>query len=115
MTSSHRRPRGRSSGVSLHHLRHQQLLLEELRTLFRVELSDARLSSLTVVTVHLSLDGSSAQVVWTGPDDPSVLHALERATGFLRARLAESLGWKRLPRLRFTWLGADAPREGEPS
>ncbi|MCU0695968.1 MAG: ribosome-binding factor A [Myxococcaceae bacterium] len=116
MTSSHRRPRGRNPVTSLHHLRHHQLLLEELRTLFRVEVTDARLTPLRIVAVELAADGASARVAWSGPDDVAVRLALERAAGFLQARLRESLGWKRTPRLRFVWLGLDAsPLEEEPS
>lgn len=95
-----------------HHLQHEHLLAEELRTIFRIDLVDPRLARLVIVAVHLSADGSSARVAWATPvDDASVPEALERASGFIRARLAESLNWKRTPRLSFTSLGVYAGGE----
>lgn len=81
-------------------------MLEELRTLFRIDLVDPRLTSVVIVAVHLSADGSSARVAYAQrTEDPTVEQALEKASGFLHARLAQTLQWKRTPRLRFVALG----------
>ncbi|MCC6336397.1 MAG: ribosome-binding factor A [Myxococcales bacterium] len=107
MTNHTRRPRGRA--VAFHHQQHEVLLLEELRTLFRIELIDPRLISITIVAAQLSADGSTARVAYAQRlEDPGLEEALERASGFLRARLAESLHWKRTPRLKFISLGVVA-------
>lgn len=81
-------------------------MLEEVRTLFRIDLVDPRFTPIVVVAVHLSADGSTARVAYaTRKEDPSLGDALEKASGYLRARLAESLNWKRTPTLRFVALG----------
>lgn len=95
-----------SADSETHHHQHQHLLLEELRAIFRLELADERLASLIIVAAELSADGSAARVAWLcRREDASVALALERAAPFLRARLAEALGWKRIPKLRFISLG----------
>ena len=81
-------------------------MLEEVRTLFRIDLVDPRFTSVLIVAVHLSADGSTARVAYaTRTEDPTLDPALDRASGYLRARLAESLNWKRTPTLRFVPLG----------
>lgn len=88
-------------------------MLEEVRTLFRIDVVDPRFTSILIVAVHLSADASTARVAYaTRTDDRSLAAALERASGFLRARLAQSLAWKRTPTLRFVPLGV---RPEEPS
>jgi len=106
MSNQHRRPRGRSTPDVSHHQQHEHLLLEELRTIFRLELVDPQLDGVTIVAVHLSGDGSSARVAWASRQaTPGVEEAMTRAQGFVRARLAASLNWKRTPRLSFVPLG----------
>lgn len=82
------------------------MLLESLRSLFRIDLVDPRFTSVVIVAVHLSPDGATARIAWASrKDDPSLPAALDRATGFVRSRLADSLNWKRTPALRFISLG----------
>ncbi|MFT3708854.1 MAG: ribosome-binding factor A [Archangium sp.] len=77
-----------------------------------MDLVDPRFTPLIVVAVHLSADGSVARVAYATPEeDPSLHEALEKAGGYVRARLAESLNWKRTPTLRFVSLGV-LPPEG---
>jgi ribosome-binding factor A len=110
MTSNHRRSRERTASPS-HHQQHEQLLLEEVRTLFRIDLVDPRFTPVVIVAAHLSADGSVARIAWaTHAEDPTLEVALEKASGYLRARLAESLNWKRTPTLRFVALGV-LPKE----
>lgn len=95
-----------SAELETHHHQHQHLLLESLRAVFRLDLADERLASLIIVAAELSDDGSAARVAWLcRQEDVSVALALERAAPFIRARLAETLGWKRIPTLRFVTLG----------
>lgn len=83
--------------------------MEELRTIFRIDLVDPRLTAVVIVAAHLSEDGGTARVAWASRvDDPTVADALERAGPFVRLRLAEALNWKRTPRLRFVALGVPA-------
>jgi len=95
----------------------ERILLEQLGTLVRDEAVDPALDGVHLVSVRLSVDGGHARVGYAAEaplaDAKRVERlsgeALGRATGFLRARLAELLGLKRLPRLSFTFVGVQAP------
>src|SRR5579871_26141 len=87
------------------HLRVQRLVLEELQALLRDDVSDPALADVRVAAVVLSVDYRHAKihfVLRTVSGEPRLAQrALERATPFLRARLAEAIEMKRVPDLRF--------------
>jgi ribosome-binding factor A len=96
------------------HLRVQGLLLDELRSLLRDDVHDPTLAGVRVVAVVLSVDYRHARVHFVlGPADAgasrAVEKALERATPFLRARVADAIDMKRVPDLRFVFDGVAAP------
>jgi ribosome-binding factor A len=129
MTSSkHRRSRAsrRSADSSLlsselesipaRHLRVQSTLFQEVSRLFRGELSDPLLEGVSVTSLELTPDGRNARVGFTLPPEHAstgpalVEEALKRASGFIRSQLALGLDLKRVPHLRFIYVGI-APHE----
>ncbi|HYO94102.1 MAG TPA: ribosome-binding factor A [Polyangiaceae bacterium] len=86
-------------------LRLEQLLLEELKTVFADELTDRRLESVRPFAVTLSPDYRHARVhclVEASPVPRAELdRALSRAAVFLRTRVADSIELKRVPELNF--------------
>jgi ribosome-binding factor A len=90
--------RGSEGGRSI---RLQELIREELNFLLRCEVADARLQDVVVTLVDLTRDGSCARLWFTAGGEDDKTAALERAAGFLRNHLAESLALKRTPELRF--------------
>ncbi|MBU8895640.1 ribosome-binding factor A [Corallococcus sp. H22C18031201] len=117
--STPRRPRAphRRSGSSLlksqpftaRHLRVQSTLFHEVDLLFRSELSDPRLEGFALKSFELSPDGRLIRIGYTlhatRHEASSVEDALEGAQGYLRAQLAAHLNLKRVPYLRFVYLG----------
>ena len=103
-------------GAGHRHLRVQSLVLEELRALLRDDASDPALTTVRVVAVVLSVDYRNAKVHFVLSGAPETRRpaeqALERATPFLRARLADAIDMKRTPDLRFVFDGV-ASSEGE--
>ncbi len=94
----------REDGDAVRIVRLQQLIREEVNLLLRAEVRDPRLAGVEITLVELTHDGSSARLWFTdesneGNDNQT--EACERVAGFLRTRLAESLGLKRTPVLRF--------------
>jgi ribosome-binding factor A len=95
----------RDAGIRGHRI--EELFREELNSLLDSEINDPRLDGVRVTAIELSRDGSRARIwfalalggVRFGVRD--VLAALERASGFLRSRLCETLVLKRMPELRF--------------
>jgi ribosome-binding factor A len=129
MTSSkHRRSRAsrRSAESSLlsseaesvpaRHLRIQSLLFQEVSRLFRGELSDPLLEGVAVTSLELTPDGRNARLGFTVPPElagtgpAQIEEALKRASGFIRSQLALGLDLKRVPHLRFVYVGV-AQRE----
>ena len=102
------------AGAGHRHARLQELLLEELRSLLRDDVSDPALGDVWVTAVVLSVDYRHARVHFTvtgqgEQDEPSHSarqRAFERATPFLRAQLADAIDLKRVPDLRFVFDGA---------
>lgn len=128
MTSSkHRRSRAsrRSAESSLlssevesipaRHLRIQSTLFQEVSRLFRGELSDPLLEGVSVTSLELTPDGRNARIGFTVP--PELAHvgpapveeALARASGFIRSQLALGLDLKRVPHMRFVYVGVASP------
>jgi ribosome-binding factor A len=98
--SGDRSRRGRASEGG-RTIRLQELIREEVNFLLRCEVTDARLQDVVVTFVQLAGDGSCARLWFTAGDEDDRTEALERAAGFLRNQLADSLALKRTPELRF--------------
>jgi ribosome-binding factor A len=82
-------------------VRLQELIREEVNFLLQNEVRDRRLEGVVVTMVELAGDGSCARLWFTADGADTKIEALERAAGFLRNQLADSLGLKRTPELRF--------------
>jgi ribosome-binding factor A len=115
MTSSKHRLTETAS-IPARHLRIQSTLFQEVSRLFRGELSDPLLEGVSVTSLELTPDGRNARIGFTLPPELSntgpapVEEALKRASGFIRSQLALGLDLKRVPHLRFVYVGI-APRE----
>ena len=101
-------------GAGHRHLRVQNLVLEELESLLRDEVSDPDLAHVRVVAVVLSVDYRQARVHFVlraalHADPRSAQQGLERATPFFRARLADAIEMKRVPDLSFVFDGVVEP------
>jgi ribosome-binding factor A len=79
----------------------QELIREEVNFLLRSEVGDARLDGAEITMVELSPEGARARLWFTVEDGRELGDVWDGVAGFLRARLAESLGLKRTPELRF--------------
>ena len=77
----------------------QELIREEINFLLRSELQDPGLDTIEITMVEML--GDCARLWFTAAGDADRLPALDRAKGFLRRHLAESLDLKRTPDLRF--------------
>ena len=80
-------------------MRLQELIREEVNLILRNEVRDPRLDSVVVTMVELQ--GECARLWFTAEGDEDRRDACEHIAGFLRTQLAESLGLKRTPELRF--------------
>jgi ribosome-binding factor A len=104
-------------GAGYRIVRLQELILEELRSLFRDDIEDPTLDGVRIVGLVLSADARHARVhyalvdVRQGDTRAPVERALVRATPLLRARIADAIDVKRVPELRFIF-DAEQP-EGE--
>ncbi len=98
---------GSARDAGIRSVRIEELFREELNSLLDSEISDPRLEGARVTAVELSSDGSRARIWFAlvGADETvgvrDVQAAFERASGFLRSRLCETLALKRMPELRF--------------
>ncbi len=83
-----------------------EALREELDELIGYEMSDPRVSGLTVTEVLLSPDMKKAEVRLGMPPEEEArkkaLQALENARGFLKRELAFRLQLFKIPEMRFT-------------
>jgi ribosome-binding factor A len=79
----------------------------DLSDLIRLEVRDPRVGLVTVTEVEVSRDLSHAKVYVTslaGADQAAQsVQALQRAAGFLRSRLAQSLKARTVPELHFVY------------
>jgi len=82
-------------------VRLQELIREEVNLILRNEVRDPRLDSVVITMVELAGDGSCARLWYTAEGDDDRRDACEHIAGVLRTQLAESLGLKRTPELRF--------------
>lgn len=88
------------------HPRIEQAVLEELDTILRDDVSDPELEGVRIRAVVLSPDYRNARIHYLAPRGrprSAVDRAFERATPFLRGRLAEAIELKRTPDLRFVY------------
>lgn len=98
----------------------EHILIDELQSLITDEATDPSLDGIRILAVHLAPDGGHARVAYAVLAHLSreqelarmTKDGLVRATPFLRARLAQHLQLKKLPRLTFTFVGVTAG--GEP-
>lgn len=91
----------------------QHILITEIQSLLRDEAADPALAAVQLLSAELSPDGGHVRLAYV-VEAPlaqerdvrrTTRAALERATGFLRARLAAQLDLKHLPKLSFTFVG----------
>lgn len=87
----------------------EELFREELNSLLNNEINDPALESARVTWVELSHDGSRTRIWFALRDQAEMFDvadvqtAFARASGFLRSRLCDALGLKRMPELRFRY------------
>jgi ribosome-binding factor A len=103
-------------GAGHRHARLEELIREELRGLFRDDVSDPALARVRITRLVLSVDYRHARVryVLEGGAEADVRHVaarLVRATPFLRARIGEAIDVKRVPDLTFVLDAATPPTE----
>lgn len=98
----------------------QSSLSQEVSLLFRGELSDPRLEGVSLSSFELSPDGRLVRIGYTltpesaGSGPRAVQAVLEHASGYLRSQLALHLNLKRVPQLRFIYIGVAEPRPDTP-
>ena len=80
-------------------VRLQELIREEVNLILRNEVRDPRLDSVVITMVELT--GECARLWYTAEGEEDRRDACDHIAGFLRTQLAESLGLKRTPELRF--------------
>ena len=109
--------RGGPSAAGAHrHQRVEASILEELRSILRDDITDPELEGVQLTAIVLAPDSKIAKVhfaVPRGRPRTAVERAFTRATGFLRARLAEAVELKRTPELRFVYEAEINPSGGE--
>jgi ribosome-binding factor A len=101
MGKAGRERRERRGGDGARTTRLQELIREEVNYLLRNEVRDPRLTGVEITMVELSGDGSRARLWFTSESDDDRSEAFERVAGFIRTHLADNLGLKRTPELRF--------------
>jgi ribosome-binding factor A len=101
------------------HERLSRILREEISAVVRDELADPRLDGVRITMVELSVDYKNARIGIIGadanaprPERDRLERLLERATPFVRARLADAVDLKAVPALRFAWDGYAAAEVG---
>jgi ribosome-binding factor A len=79
----------------------------ELSQLLLLEVNDPRLTGITVTEVQVDRELQYADVYVNALGEEErqaeVLAGLERAAGFLRHRMSQSIDLRKLPELRFEW------------
>lgn len=97
---------GPSAAGAHRHQRVEASILEELRSILRDDITDPELEGVQLTAIVLAPDSKLAKIhfaVPRGRPRTAVERAFARATGFLRARLAEGVELKRTPDLRFVY------------
>jgi ribosome-binding factor A len=97
----------RTKASSIRGPRLEELIRQEMNSLLESEINDRELDGVRITTVELSHDVARARLWYTmnydGPFDvnPKTERAFQRASGFLRRELCDSLSLKRTPELQF--------------
>ncbi len=85
-------------------LRLQERIMQETALILR-GLKDPRIGMVSVVRADVSPDGEFARIYVStlaqGQEAKETLKALRHAVGFVRTRLGEALGVRKVPELRF--------------
>ncbi len=83
----------------------QEQVREEVSQMLATEVRDPGVGLVTVTRIKVTGDLSLARIYWTIIGDAAerkkTAKALERATGFVRHLLAERLGLRRVPEVKF--------------
>ena len=95
------RDREREVGDGVRMVRLQDLIRDEVNLLLRNEIRDPRLAGVEITMVELTGNGACARLWFTVEGNEDRREACEGVAAFLRTELAESLGLKRTPELRF--------------
>ncbi len=76
---------------------------EVIASILSFEISDPRLSLVTIVACEVSYDRSVCKVFYTAEPDryEEVAAAFEKASGHIRSLMAKELPWRTAPELRF--------------
>ena len=106
-------------GAGHRQARLEHILIDELQSLITDEATDPSLEGIKVLAVHLSPDGGHARVAYAVVAllsreqelGRSTSVGLTRATPFFRARMAQHLQLKKLPKLSFTFVGVTSCAE----
>lgn len=81
------------------------LIKQKLAELLQKEISDPRLAMITITDVKMSRDLRIAKVYFSTSDDKhprqDVLDGFQRARGFVKRELAQRLGLRYMPDLKF--------------
>lgn len=84
-----------------------ELMQRELATIIAREIHDPRVGMVTITTVRLAGDFSTAHVLFTRHDGPQAAEHVEavlnRAAGFLRHVLSDEVNLRTTPRLIFEY------------
>ncbi|MBI5919685.1 MAG: 30S ribosome-binding factor RbfA [Nitrosomonadales bacterium] len=82
-----------------------QQMQRELAEMIRLEVKDPRVRLLTLTGVEVAADYSHAKVFYTALDGQSaaVQQGLERASGFLRSKVARAIKLRVVPQLHFVY------------
>lgn len=75
----------------------------ELAELIGGDLKDPRVGLVTITDVEVSGDYRHARVFFTSLRDDDAIEGLQRASGYLRSRLAASLRLRTVPELHFVY------------
>ena len=79
------------------------MIKEAIAAIFREDITDPRLEALVITSVEMSVDGGNVRIRYLHPDRTESERALDKATAFVRARLAEHLPKKRALAVRFVF------------
>lgn len=83
------------------------LIQAELAKLIQLEVNDPRVKTVTLTGVNVTRDLAHAKIFFTVHDEANDLAeteiGLEKATGFLRSRLAQEISLRIVPQLHFRY------------
>jgi ribosome-binding factor A len=81
------------------------LILKELSALLKMEIQDPRLEMVTITQVKMSADLKNARIYYIGSgpkvNQASVAEGFKKAYGFIKRALAQRLGLRYMPNLKF--------------